>query len=672
MNNAEKEILQKIAHTVRALSADAIEKQKSGHPGLPLGAAEIGTYLFSKVIRHNPKHPKWIGRDRFVLSAGHGSMLLYALLHLCDYDLSIDELKRFRVLHSKTPGHPEVGETPGVETTTGPLGQGIANATGMAIAQKLLAARFGEDLFNAKIWVLAGDGCMMEGISSESGSLAGTLGLDNLVLIYDANDICLDGPTVDCMTEDVARRYDAYGFRIHFLDGYDFDQMEAVFSAARYESEKPVLIIARTIIGKHCPNREGKSISHGTYLGPEEMPLFKQEISWPEDKPFYVPDEVRQYFLNLLPRWANDEQQWQCLYKELISDQPGMAAKWNTFLNKELPADYEDLFWNLKIDPDQPTRRYNETLIQVITNIMPYVVTGSADVSSCDFTWVLDDEIIRKVDWNHQQVKFGVREFSMAAMATGMNLHGMIQPIVGTFLVFSDYMRNAIRMAALMKQRIIYVFSHDSIQIGQDGPTHQPVEQLMSLRLIPNLTIFRPGDENEAKAAWAAALAVTDGPVALCFTRNPVKSTVSDLSRTRSRAGVKKGAYLLFGEESQVSDITIYCSGSEIHQSVGAAKKLTADGLTVRVVSVPCWELFETQDENYKKIILSEQSKLRVSVEAGIGLGWQRFVGNDGLIISQETYGASAPAEDVLDYFGFTAEKIYQKIKKRLLGSLLL
>jgi transketolase len=654
MKMADKDILQKIARTVRALAADAIEKQKSGHPGLPLGAAEIGTYLYAKILRHNPVNPDWIGRDRFVLSAGHGSMLQYALLHLCGYDLGMEELKNFRVLHSKTPGHPEVGETPGIETTTGPLGQGVANGTGMAIAQKVLAARFGEDLFNSKIWILAGDGCLMEGISSEAGSLAGNLGLDNLVIIYDANDICLDGPTKECMSEDVAKRYQAYGFVVHHLHGYDFDQMEKVFSTARYENDKPTLIIAKTVIGKHCPNREGKSISHGTFLGPEEMELFKREIGWPQDKAFFVPDEVRHYFQDMLPRWANDEAEWSRLFSTLISEYPEKQTQWNTFLNREIPQDYEELFWNLEIDPDQPTRRYNEVMIQVITNLLPYVVTGSADVASCDFTWVLDDEIIEKVDWNHQQIKFGVREFSMSAMATGMYLYGMIQPIVGTFLVFSDYMRNAMRMAALMKQRVIYVFSHDSIQIGQDGPTHQPVEHLMSLRLIPNLTLLRPGDENEVKAAWAAALAIKYGPVALC------------LSET-ARQGVPRGAYILYGEKVGAVDIIIYATGSEIHPAVGAAKKLQQDGLKVRVVSVPSWEIFENQDKEYKKRILSDDADLKVSLEAGAGLGWQRFVGQDGLIISQETYGASAPAEDLLDYFGFTADKVYEKIKNHML-----
>jgi transketolase len=666
MEKAEQAILQKIAHTVRALSADAIEKQQSGHPGLPLGAAEIGTYLFARVMRHNPKNPNWIGRDRFVLSAGHGSMLLYSLLHLCGYDLGIDDLKKFRELHSRTPGHPEVGDTPGVETTTGPLGQGVANATGMAIAQKLLAARFGEDLFNSNIWVLAGDGCLMEGISSESGSLAGTLSLDNLVIIYDSNDICLDGPVRECMTEDVQKRYESYGFNVMKVDGYDWNEFEKVFSSARYEIDKPTLIIAETIIGKHCPNREGKSISHGNFLGPEEMALFKKEIGWPEDSPFFVPDDVKKYFQELLPAWAAGEKEWDALFAELIGKDPEKATEWEIFKNKKLPADIESILWDLNLESDLATRKYNEVIVQVVANLLPYVVTGSADVASCDFTWIHDDDIIRKVDWNHQQIKFGVREFSMAAIATGMSLFGMVQPVIGTFLVFSDYMRNAIRMAALMHQKVIYVYSHDSIQIGQDGPTHQPIEHLMSLRLIPNLILIRPGDENESKAAWSTALQIENQPVALCFTRNPVKSTVSELTDISAREGVQHGAYVLYGEQDTAVDIEIYSTGSEIHPSVRAAKILENDGLKVRVTSVPSWELFDAQDDIYKYMILNSDAGLRVSVETGVGLGWQKFVGNDGLIISQESYGASAPDKDLLDHFGFTAEKIYAKIKERL------
>ncbi len=666
MDPSERKILTRAAHTVRALSADAIEKAQSGHPGLPLGIAEIGVYLYTRVMRHNPENPDWPGRDRFVLSAGHGSMLQYALLHLCGYDLTIEDIRNFRQLHSKTPGHPEYGETPGVETTTGPLGQGIASAAGMAIAQKLLAARFGSELFDSKIWVIAGDGCMMEGINNEAGSLAGTLQLDNLVLIYDANEICLDGPTADCMAEDTGKRYESYGFRVHEIDGYDWDAIEQAFADARAEKQRPTLIIARTVIGKHCPNREGKSISHGKFLGPEEMKLFKHEIGWPEEPTFYVPDDVRAFFKGLVPTFQKYEADWQKKYEAMRCGYPKTAELWDIFQEKRLPDDFTEQIWSLDIKPDQPTRRYNEAIVQKLGSLLPYFITGSADVASCDFTWILDDQIIARHDWLHQQVKFGVREFSMAAAATGMHLFGMLQPVVGTFLVFSDYMRNAIRMAALMRQRVIFVFSHDSIIVAQDGPTHQPVEHLMSLRLMPNLTLIRPGDEHEAKAAWIAAFEVQDGPVALCFTRQPVKSTVSGLTAERALDGVRRGAYVLYGDAGKAGDIEIYATGSEIHQAAGAAQLLEADGYRVRVISVASWELFAGQEESYRRKITGQPAKLKVSVEAGAGLGWERFVGTDGLIISQETYGASAPEPVMAEHFGFTSEKIYRKIKAQL------
>ena len=666
MNNTEKNILQKIAHTVRALSADAIEKQHSGHPGLPLGAAEIGTYLFTKVMRHNPKNPNWIGRDRFVLSAGHGSMLQYALLHLCGYDLSLDDIKDFRLLNSRTPGHPEFGLTPGVETTTGPLGQGIASGTGMAIAQKLLAARFSEELFNSKIYVLAGDGCMMEGISSEAGSLAGSLGLNNLVIIYDSNDVCLDGPLEECFNENISERYKAYGFNVISIDGYDFEQMKRTFDLITNEKEKPTLIIAKTIIGKYSPTRQGTSVSHGKFLGPEEMKGFKRAIDWPET-PFYVPTEVYEYFKVELKKFEKYENDWNLLFEKLIKKNKIKENLWNIYLKKQLPDDFEENIWNIEIKPGQPTRKYNEQIIAEVAKQVKFFISGSADVSSVDLTWLPERKIVSRNNWNPQQIKFGVREFCMAACAYGMQLHGMLQPAIGTFLTFSDYMRNAIRMSALMKQRVIYVFSHDSILIGQDGPTHQPVEHLMSLRLIPNLTMIRPGDENEAKAAWATAFEIHEGPVALCFTRQPVKSMVSDLTKNNAREGLRKGAYVLYGNNESNIDIEIFATGSEINTSYFAVKKLEEEGYSVRLISIPSWEIFDKQDEGYKDSILSSKAEFKVSVEAGVGLGWQKFVGKEGIIISQDTYGASAPEPDMAEEFGFTGEKIYYRIKKAIL-----
>ena len=661
MDIKEKQILQKIAHTVRALSADAIEKQQSGHPGLPLGAAEISTFLFTKVMKYNPKNPNWMGRDRFVLSAGHGSMLQYAFLHLCGYDLSLEEIKNFRLLYSKTPGHPEYGVTPGIETTTGPLGQGIGAGTGMAIAQKLLAARFNEELFNAKIYVLAGDGCMMEGISSEAGSLAGSLGLNNLIIIYDSNDVCLDGPINECLNEDIKARYEAYGFKVFSIDGYDFDQMENTFNIVKNGKEKPTLIIAKTVIGKYSPTRQGKSTSHGRFLGPEEMKGFKKAIGWPET-PFFIPEEVKVYFISRLPDFEKYEQEWNKHFERLIKNDPPKEKLWDIFLQKQLPPGFGEKIWDMEINPSQPTRKYNEQIIAEIARQLPFFISGSADVSSVDLTWLPGKKIVSRKNWSPQQIKFGVREFCMATCAYGMNLHGMIQPIIGTFLTFSDYMRNAIRMSALMKQRVIYVFSHDSILIGQDGPTHQPIEHLMSLRLIPNLTMIRPGDENESKVAWATAFEINEGPVALCFTRQPVDSKVNVLTKEKARVGLRRGAYVLYGEIEDDVNIEIFATGSEINSSYDAIIKLEKEGYIVRLISVPSWELFDKQDEIYKDLILKSRAEYKVSVEAGVGLGWQKFVGKEGLIISHESYGASAPEPVMAEEFGFTGEKIFSKI----------
>lgn len=531
----------------------------------------------------------------------------------------------------------------------------------MAIAQKLLAARFGEELFNSKIYVLAGDGCMMEGISSECGSLAGHLGLNNLIILYDSNDVCLDGPTKECLTEDIAARYKAYGFNVISIDGYNFDEMEKTFNSVLKEETKPTLIIAKTIIGRYSPTRQGTSASHGRFLGPDEMKSFKDEIGWPET-PFYIPEDVKKYFDELKPVYKNYEKSWNKIYYRLILGDPEKGKLWRIFSERKLPDNFEEEIWNLEIGSDLPTRKYNESIIAKVAEMLPFFISGSADVASVDLTWLPGNKIVERNKWDSQQIKFGVREFCMAASAYGMQLHGMIQPSIGTFLAFSDYMRNAIRMSALMKQRVIYVYSHDSILIGQDGPTHQPVEHLMSLRLIPNLVMIRPGDENESKVAWATAFEINNGPVALCFTRQPVESSVNEYTKERSRQGLKRGAYVLYGNNDHHVNIEIFATGSEINPAFLAAQKLESEGYSVRLISVPSWELFDRQDDAYKNFILNCKANLKVSIEAGVGLGWQKFIGQNGLIISQETYGASAPEPVMADHFGFTAEKIYKKI----------
>jgi transketolase len=663
MEETEKKNLERVAHTIRALSVDAIEKAQSGHPGLPLGAAELGAYLFMKVLRHNPKDPGWPGRDRFVLSAGHGSMLLYSLLHICGYDLTMDDIRDFRQLHSRTPGHPEFDEAPGVETTTGPLGQGVACGVGMAIAQKLVAARFGRDLFDSKIWVLAGDGCIMEGVSSEASSLAGTLGLDNLVVMFDANRVCLDGPIDEVNLENTAKRYEAYGFRVLEIDGYDWRQIQDAFAAARAEAEKPVFLMVKTVIGKYAPTKQGTWKAHGGPLGPDELAGVKKAIGWTEP-PFKVPEDVRAYCASHLPAWEKQAADWNARLEAELKGDPEKAKLWRAFRDKTLPDDWEDQLWNLEIPKNLPTRKANEYAINKVCALLPWVISGSADVSSCDFTWLLDSEIATKDSWESQQVKFGVREFGMAAAAYGMSLHGLLRPAVGTFLTFSDYMRNGIRLAALMKQPVIFVFSHDSVFLAEDGPTHQPVEHLMSLRLMPNLTLIRPGDENEVKMAWATALRVTDGPVALCFTRQPVASTISEYTAKGAKEGVARGAYILYGDDD--AEVLAIATGSEIHPALGAAKLLETDGIKVKVVSMPSWELFEKQDKSYRDKVLLGDFRLRVSLEAGVSLGWQKFVGSDGLCISLDCFGASAPPEALADHFGFTVEKVYAQVKNAL------
>lgn len=663
MNTTDQALLAKIANTIRVLSAEGVEKANSGHPGLPMGCADIGAYLYARQLRYNPANPAWIGRDRFILSAGHGSMLVYSLLHLSGHGLSLEELGKFRQVGSQTPGHPEHGETAGVETTTGPLGQGLAAGVGMALAQKMLAARFSPELFDSKIYVLCGDGCMMEGITSEASSLAGHLGLGNFVIIYDSNDICLDGPTADCFSEETAKRYEAYGFRVIKIDGHNFEQIEAAMTAAGQERDKPVLIVAKTTIGKGAPNKQGKNAAHGAPLGKDELAAFKAAIGWPE-QPFFVPAEVSAFFTARQAELATLEADWNAKLAAFKAANPEKARLWDVYTNQELPADFDDQIWNHPMEPGKATRSQSQVVIGKVASLVPYFVTGSADLSSSDNTNIKGAGTVTRSDFSQRVLKFGVREFAMATACYGMRLTGMLQPLCGTFFTFSDYMRNAVRLAALMKQRVFFQFTHDSIFVGEDGPTHQPIEHIAALRCIPGLTVIRPADEWETKAMWIAAFKV-DGPVAFILSRQNMKD-LSAMTSVKARAGVARGAYVLCGPETGAVDAQIYATGSEVGVAVDAAKILTEQGKTVRVVSMPSWELFEAQDEAYQAAILDAPAKLRVSIEAACEQGWHKFIGRKGLAIAINRFGLSGPSKQLAEIFGFTGAKVAEKVSAAL------
>ena len=652
-----KKTLQLIADTIRVLSAEGVQKANSGHPGLPMGCAEIGAALFAKHLTYNPKNPNWLGRDRFVLSAGHGSMFLYSSLHISGYDLSMDDIKAFRQPGSKTPGHPEYGETDGVETTTGPLGQGIAAATGMALSQKMLGAQFGQELFDAKVYALCGDGCLMEGVSAEASSFAGHMGLNNLVVIYDSNDICLDGPTSECFSEDTAARYEAYGWKVLHVDGHDIEALLAVLGEAKAEAEKPVLIIAKTIIGKGSPAKQGTNGCHGAPLGADELEATKKAIGWSEE-PFTVPAAVKEYFAAKQDENAAAEAAWNAKLDAMKAD-AAKAALWETYVEQKLPVDFEDQIWNMPLAPGKATRVLSQSVITKVAELVPYFVSGSADLSHSDNTFIKGADVVTKGDYTGQLLKFGVREFAMAAACYGMRLGGMIQPLCGTFFTFSDYMKNAVRLAALMKIRVLFQWTHDSIMLGEDGPTHQPVEQLAGLRAMPGLVVFRPADENETKAMWIKAMKI-NGPVGFILSRQNMQD-MSALTGAKAREGVAKGAYLLSGTNDPV-DVAFYATGSEVGLALQAAELLKAQGKTSRVISMPSWELFDAQDKAYKTSILDAPAKLRVSVEAASEMGWHKYIGRDGVAIAVNTFGASAPAKSLAETYGFTPEKVAEKV----------
>lgn len=655
-----KKILSKIAITVRSFSMEAVQKANSGHPGLPMGCAEFGAFLYGSLLRHNPKNPKWLNRDRVVLSAGHGSMWLYSLLHLSGFGLSLDDIKHFRQLHSKTPGHPEYHITDGVEATTGPLGQGVGNAVGQAFGLKILADRFNREdypLFTAKVYCLAGDGCIMEGVSSEASSFAGHLGLDNLVLIYDANQVTLDGFLVESFSEQVKMRYSAYGFDVFEIDGYDFDRMQEVFTYIRDHQTRPCFVMMRTIIGKGSPHKAGTSQAHGSPLGVEEVEEIKKALGLPE-KDFYVPQAVYQFFETKLVKSMSLEQKWKEMFREWSEKYPDLYRLFLQMAEKRLPNDLEEKLRAIEMKSSLATRVGSQVVLNTLSDLIPQLIGGSADLSSSDMTMMKRFPIIEKDQYSGRNIKYGVREFGMATIATGLAETNMIVPYIGTFLTFSDYMRNAIRLAALSKIQVIYVFTHDSVFLGEDGPTHQPIEHLASLRTIPNVHLIRPADNWEVKMGWMAALRYR-GPTILALSRQALPQL--DVCNVSYEEGMSKGAYIIKKEQGK-PDFTLIATGSEVSLALDVANSLEKVGKKVRVISMPCWQIFEIQEEEYKKKIIGGDLGVRVSIEAGVSFGWSKWIGSEGISISIESFGESAPISDLAAEFGFTVDAILNRL----------
>ncbi len=655
-------MLQESANIVKGLAVDAVEKAQSGHPGMPVGCAEIGTLLYTEVMEHNPQDPNWPDRDRFVLSAGHGSMLLYSLLHLSGYDLSLDDLKNFRQLNSPTAGHPEYGHAPGIETTTGPLGQGIANAVGMALAEEMLATKFnrpGYEIVDHYTYTIAGDGCMMEGVSSEAASLAGHLGLGKLIAFYDSNQISIEGSTDLAFTEDVAERFKSYDWQvIDNVDGHNFDQIRDAIRKAKADQDRPTLIVAETKIAHGSPTKEGKASAHGAPLGSDEIKGLKENIGLPVDEEFYISDEVKEFWQQQIVAKEDAYDNWVELYSEWRDEYPELADKWDEGYEGILPADFDELIADFDFDGKEATRKSSGKVLNKLFAEIDYLVGGSADLAPSTKTYFEEYGEVQKASYNGQNLRFGVREHAMGSIANGLALHGGLRPFTATFLIFSDYMRPAIRLAALMGQPVIYVFTHDSIYLGEDGPTHQPVEQLESLRLIPNLTVLRPADGRETALAWQQALENKSGPTALVLTRQGLEQL-----KESNPEGYKKGGYPV--EDSNDPDVILMASGSEVSLAVNVAHQLEKDMISSRVISVPDRKKF-TENLSKDSSLLEPETALRVVLEAGVGQGWFKFLGSQDLLYTVETFGKSAPGEEVGKDYGFSVDNIVSDINTNL------
>lgn len=655
-------------NTIRTLSIDAIQKANSGHPGAPMGLAPAAYVLWTRFLKHNPKNPKWFNRDRFVLSGGHASMLLYSMLHLTGYDLSLDDIKNFRQWESKTPGHPEYGVTPGVETTTGPLGQGVANAVGMAMAECHLGARFNRPGFNIidhYTYVMCGDGDLMEGVSAEAASLAGHLGLGKLICIYDDNQISIEGRTDITFTEDVGRRFKAYNWHVDVVeDGNDLDAIHKAVEAAKAETAKPSLIMLNTHIAYGSPNKQDSSDAHGSPLGEEEVRLTKKNLGCPEDESFCVPEDGFDTCKSCTLTGSADEDQWQNLFESYRVKYPDLGAQFTHDAENALPKGWDGNLPDFsKTEGPIATRAASGKVLNALAQNLPSLMGGSADLAPSNKTVIESSHDFQKNDYTGRNIRFGVREHAMGAILSGMALHGGIRPYGGTFLVFADYMRSPIRLAALMKLPVVYVFTHDSIAVGEDGPTHQPVEHIASLRIIPGLRVIRPADATETAEAWKAALRSQSNPTALILSRQ--KLPVIDRTTYASAEGLAKGAYIL-SDNGGKPDIILIATGSEVHLALTAQAQLKEKGISARVVSMPSWELFEETDQEYRDTVLPPDVSARLVVEAAIPMGWERYAGANSRIIGMTGFGASAPGGILMEKFGFTAENIVQKAMKLL------
>jgi len=641
------------ANTIRGLTMDAVQKANIGHPGMPMGMADVAVVLWTQFLKHNPQDPHWFNRDRFVLSAGHGSMLLYSLLHLSGYDLPMAELMQFRQWGSQTPGHPEYGHTPGVETTTGPLGQGITNAIGMALAEKWLAARYNQpdfDLVNHHTYVIASDGDLMEGISGEASSLAGHLGLGKLIVLYDDNHITIDGRTELTFTEDVLARYTAYGWHTNRVDGHDPQEIMAAIQMAQTES-RPSIIACRTHIGYGSPHKQDTSSAHGEPLGEEEIRLTKEALNWPLEPLFYVPDSVPAFMAGS----GEAQAAWENLWGRYQEKLPELAAAFQQAINGDLPTNWGEIMPSFEIGKSVATRASSGAVLNAIAPHVPYLLGGSADLTGSNKTDLKGVAALSREDFSGRYIHYGIREHAMGGMMNGMALHGGVRPYGGTFLVFSDYMRGSIRLAALMGVPAIYVFTHDSIGLGEDGPTHQPIEQLMSLRAIPNLTVIRPCDAVEVAEAWQIALENKTGPTALILTRQGVP-TLNHL-QSQITGSVAQGAYVI-KQPTRQPQVLLMGTGSEVHIALEAEKLLAEQGVGAQVVSMPSWELFAAQPDAYKNSVLPPRIKARVSIEAGVTLGWDRYVGDGGTAVGLDRFGASAPYKTIYEKLGLTPEAV--------------